>query len=53
MKKTIRIELDVVVDTDLTSPDDIVNTLNIDVEGADENVEVDKFEVNNFNIIKV
>lgn len=46
----IDITVRVVLDTDLTNPNDIVDNLNIEVTPDSENVEVYDTEVENFNI---
>ena len=53
MSKTIRVTLDIVVDTDLTSADEIMEHLNFDFVEADEDgVELEDVpEVNNFYIV--
>ena len=51
MSKTyMNITLRVIIDTDLTSVDDIVENLDISVVPNTENVEVYDTEVENFNI---
>ena len=50
MKIYMDITLKVIVDTDLTSPCDIVDNLDIDVTPNTENVEVYDTEITNFNI---
>lgn len=47
----IDITVRVVLDTDLTNPNDIVDNLNIEVAPDSENVEVYDTEVENFNIV--
>lgn len=49
-KVVLRIDLRVVVDTDLEGADNIINNLNIDVTPDSENVEVEETEVENFYI---
>ena len=41
----------VIVDTDLTSVGDIVDSLDYSFYGADENVEVLETEITNFNVV--
>ena len=41
----------VVLDTDLTNPNDIVDNLDINVTPVSENVEVYDTEVQNFNVV--
>ena len=55
MSKTIRVTLDIVVDTDLTSADEIMEHLNFDFVEADEDgVELEDIpEVNNFYLLDV
>jgi len=45
------ITLRVLVETDLTSPDEIIDNLDINVSPDSEEVEVYDHEVENFNII--
>lgn len=49
-KICMNITLRVIIDTDLTSADDIVENLDISVAPNTENVEVYETEVENFNI---
>lgn len=49
-KMYMNITLRVIIDTDLTSADDIVENLDISVVPNTENVEVCGTEVENFNI---
>ena len=47
----IDITVRVVLDTDLTNPNDIVDNLNISITPDSENVEVYDTEVQDFNVI--
>ena len=47
----IDITVRVVLDTDLTNPNDIVDNLDINIMPDSENVEVYDTEVQNFNVI--
>jgi len=49
-KVYLKVELSVVVDTDLTSPDDIMEHVDVDVLGDVENVNVLQHEVENFYV---
>lgn len=53
MSKTIRVTLDIVVDTELTSADEIMEHLNFDFVEADEDgVELEDVpQVENFHLI--
>lgn len=50
MTKILEVKLRVIVETDLTSPDDILDSLDIDVFQNDENVEVYDYDVDNYQI---
>lgn len=48
MKKYVKIELSVVVDTDLENVNDIIDSVNIDITPNNEQVQVLGEEVQNF-----
>lgn len=49
-KVYIKVELRVIVDTDLKSADDIMDNMDIEAKGNTENVEVYDTEVENFQV---
>lgn len=49
-KVYLQVTLNVIVDTDLTSVNDIVDSLDFDVAPMDENVEVYDSEVHDFHV---
>lgn len=48
MKKTLNITLAVEVDTELDSVDDVVNNIEVSVDGISENVSVEHYEIEDF-----
>jgi hypothetical protein len=52
-KINLNVVLSVIVDTDLVSPDDIMDNLNINIVPESENVEVCQHEVENFQIANI
>ena len=54
MEKKIRVVLDISVNTELTSADDILENITIGLESESADVvEINDFEMNNFNIIDI